>query len=97
MGRNSFELNTPPFLGLHPVFNVDLLRPYFTPLLDTSEITEYMTPKELNLDCTKQASIDQIVDTQVKGTRQQCIRLYWVVKAGKLLHQGNWLAQGQIQ
>jgi hypothetical protein len=36
MGDNAFELNIPPFLGLHPVFKVDLLRPYFPPLLDTS-------------------------------------------------------------
>jgi hypothetical protein len=28
VGDNSFELNIPPFLGLHPVFNVDHLRPY---------------------------------------------------------------------
>jgi hypothetical protein len=35
IGDNSFELNIPPFLGLHPVFNMDLLRPYFPPLLDT--------------------------------------------------------------
>jgi hypothetical protein len=40
VGDNSFELNLPPFLGLHPVFNVDLLWPYFPPLLDTSEIAE---------------------------------------------------------
>jgi hypothetical protein len=40
VGDNSFELSIPPFLGLHPMFNVDLLRPYFPPLLDTSEITE---------------------------------------------------------
>jgi hypothetical protein len=32
MGDNAFELNIPPFLGLHPVFNVDLLRPYFPDL-----------------------------------------------------------------
>jgi hypothetical protein len=44
VGDNDFELNTPPFLGLHPVFNVDLLWPYFPPLLDTSEITEQLTP-----------------------------------------------------
>jgi hypothetical protein len=36
MGDNFFELNMPPFLGLHPVFNMDLLCPYFPPLLDTS-------------------------------------------------------------
>jgi hypothetical protein len=40
VGRNDFELNTPPFLGLHPVFNKDLLRLYFPPLLDTLEIAE---------------------------------------------------------
>jgi hypothetical protein len=40
MGDNDFELNIPPFLGLHPVFNMDLLRPYFPPLLDTSEVAE---------------------------------------------------------
>jgi hypothetical protein len=97
VGDNAFELNIPPFLGLHPVFNVDLLRPYFPPLLDTSEIAEQLTPTELNPDCIQQASSDQIVDKQVKGTRQQRIQLYRVVKAGQLLHQGKWLTRGQIQ
>jgi hypothetical protein len=45
----------------------------------------------------EQASIDKIVDTQVKGTREQRIQLYWVVKEGKLLHQRKWLTRGQIQ
>jgi hypothetical protein len=70
VGDNYFELNLPPFLGLHPVFNVDLLRPYFPPLLDTSEIAEQLTPTELNLECMEQESTDHIMDTQVKGTRQ---------------------------
>jgi hypothetical protein len=48
VGSNDFELNTPPFLGLHLVFNVDLLRPYFSQLLDTSEITEQLKPTEIN-------------------------------------------------
>ena len=52
---------------------------------------------ELNPDCMEQASTDQIVDIQVKGTRQQRIQLYQVVKIGKLLHQGKWLTRGQIQ
>jgi hypothetical protein len=50
MGDNTFDLNIPPFLGLHPVFNVDLLRPYFPPLLDTSKVAEQMTPIEINPD-----------------------------------------------
>jgi hypothetical protein len=42
MGDNAFELNISPFLGFHPVFNMDLLQPYFPPLLDTLEITEQL-------------------------------------------------------
>jgi hypothetical protein len=44
VGENYFELNIPPFLGFHPVFNVDLLQPYFPPLLDTSEVATQLTP-----------------------------------------------------
>jgi hypothetical protein len=76
---------------------VDLLHPYFPPLLDISEIAEQLTPTELNLDCMEQASIAQIVDTRVKGTRQQQIHLYRVTKARQLLHQGKWLTPSQIQ
>jgi hypothetical protein len=96
VGDNDFELSIPPFLGLHPVFNVDLLWPYFPPLLDTSEIVEQLKPTELNLDCMEHETIDQIMDTQVKGTRQQRIQLYWVVKAGQLLHQGKWLTRAKF-
>jgi hypothetical protein len=96
MGDNSFELNIPHFLGLHLVFNVDLLRPYFPPLLDTSDVVEQLTPTELNPDCIQQESNDQIVVTQIKGTRQQRIQLYRVVKAGQLLHQGKWLTRAKF-
>ena len=51
VGNNAFKLSIPPFLGLHPIFNVDRLRPYFPPLLDTSDIAEQLTPTELNPDC----------------------------------------------
>jgi hypothetical protein len=97
MGDNNFELNILPFLGLYPMFNMDLLRPYFPPLLDTFEIEEQLTPTNLNLDYIQQASNDNIVEKQVKGTHQQRIHVYQVVKAGKLLHQGKWLTWGQIQ
>jgi len=86
IGDNSFELGIPPFLGLHPVFNVDHLWPYFPPLLDISNMAEQLTPTELNPDCMEQATIDQIMNTQIKNTRQQRIQLYRVVKAGQLLN-----------
>jgi hypothetical protein len=63
VGDNAFELNIPPFLGMHPVFNVDLLWPYILPSLDTSEIAEQLTPTKLNPDCMQQESNDHIVDT----------------------------------
>jgi hypothetical protein len=97
MGDNDFEVNIPPFLGLHPVFNVDLLHPYFPPLLDTSKVVEQLTPTELKPVYIQQESNDNIMDTHVKGTRQQRIHLYRVVKEGQLLHQGKWLTWGQIQ
>ena len=62
-GDNAFELSIPPFLGLHPMFNVDHLRPYFPPLLDTSDVAEQLTPIELNPNCMEQATTDQIMDT----------------------------------
>ena len=86
LGDNAFELNIPPFLGLHPIFNVDLLHPYFPPLLDTSDIAEQLTPTELNPDYIQKESSDQIVDKQVKGTRQQRIQLYVVFKVGHVLY-----------
>ena len=61
VGKNSFELNIPPFLGMHLVFNVDRLHPYFPPLLDTHDIVEELTPKELNPDHMEQATTDCII------------------------------------
>jgi len=55
---NSFKLIIPPFLDLHPVFNVDHLQPYFPPLLDTSDIAEQLTPIELNPNCMEEATTD---------------------------------------
>ena len=68
IGDNAFEFNIPPFLGLHPVFNVDRLRPYFPLLLDRLEIAEQLTPTKLNPDCMDKATIDWIKETQIKNT-----------------------------
>ena len=64
------KLSIPPFLGLHLVFNVDRLRPYFPPLLDTSDMAEQLTSTELNPDYMEQATTDRIMDTQIKNTCQ---------------------------
>ena len=97
VGNNAFELSIPPFLGLHPIFNVDHLRSYFPPLLDTSDIAEQLTPTELNPNFMEHATTDCIMDMQIKNTRQQNIQLYRVVKPGQLLHQGKWFTRDKIQ
>ena len=68
--ENKFELIITPFLGLHPVFNVDHLQPYFPPLVDTFDMAEQLTPTKLNLDCMEQATTDHIMDTQINNTYQ---------------------------
>jgi hypothetical protein len=82
VGENDFELSIPPFLGFHSVFNVELLEPYFPPLVDTSNVVEHFTPTKLNIDYIEQETIYQIMDTKTKGTRQQNIQLYQIIKAG---------------
>jgi hypothetical protein len=42
VGEIFFELSIPPFFDLHTIFNVELVRPYFPPLLDTSEVVEQL-------------------------------------------------------
>ena len=97
VGENSFELSIPPFLVLHPLFNAGCLRPYLPPLLYTSDVAEQLTTTELNPDYTEQPATNRIMDTQMKHSHQQNIQLYWVVKAGQLLHQGKWLTRDQVQ
>jgi hypothetical protein len=63
IGDNVLELSIPPFLDLHPVFNVDLLLPYFPPLLDTSEVEEKLKPTNLNPNCMERDTIDRFMDT----------------------------------
>eukprot|EP00253_Pinus_taeda_P016195 PITA_16195 len=68
VGDNAFELSFPPFLVLHPVLNVDCLRPYFLQLLDIFDIAEQFTPTELNPDCMEQVATYRIMDTKIKHT-----------------------------
>lgn len=97
VGENAFELNLPSFLGLHPVFNVELLRPYFPPLLDISQATEYIQAAELNPSTTAPVQCDHVTEAILKTLRNQKIPLYWVVRAGQHSHQGKWLTKEQIE
>ena len=47
MGENDFELSIPRFVGLQVVFNVELIRPYFPCLLDTSKVYNQIMDTEM--------------------------------------------------
>jgi hypothetical protein len=94
---NYFELSIPPFFGLHLVFNVELLRPYFPPLLDTLEVDKKLAPIKLSFNYLEKATMDQIIDAKMKGTNQQNIQIYQVIKVGQLIQQGKCLTKIRIQ
>ena len=68
MGAIYFEFSIPPFLGLHPIFNVELLHPYFPPLLDTSDVAKKLEPIEINIEFLEKDIVDQIMETNMNGT-----------------------------
>ena len=68
VGENAFELNLPPFLGVHLVFNVELLKPYFPPLLDIADVVEEINHIELNPKVNLLQS-DQILEVFMKNLR----------------------------
>ena len=82
VGENAFELNLPPFLGVHLVFNVELLKPYFPPLLDIADVANEINHIELNQEVSHPLQRDQIMEVVMKNLRNQKIYLYCVVKAG---------------
>lgn len=48
VGGNDFDLSIPTFLGLHPIFNVEMLLPYFPPMLDALEAFDQLHHTEIN-------------------------------------------------
>ena len=40
LGANSFHMDLPPYIGLHPMFNVDKLKLFEPSFLDEIELTQ---------------------------------------------------------
>ena len=70
MGDNAFELRFHQLLGMHQVINMDNIRPYFPPFLDTPDIAKQLTPTKLNPYHMEEATTNRIMDMQVKNTHQ---------------------------
>jgi hypothetical protein len=75
-GHSPFQVG----LGFQPLGPIDVALP-----LSTTQ--KHSSHDQSMID--KATSTDHIVDTQVKGTHQQRIHVFRVVKAGQILHQGK--------
>ena len=56
--RMVLNLNLPPFIGLHPIFNLELPQLYFRPLLGTSKMIGHLVTIYGNPNYIKQAIVD---------------------------------------
>ena len=72
---NDFKFNIPPYSGLHPVFNVNLLRPYFLLVLEFIELNPTNT-KYIQIYVQETISIDTIIRKKPCHTQMQRITLF---------------------
>ena len=81
IGENTFQLDIPACLSLHPIFNVDLLRPYYAPLLEQNEL---QTAKLERIPPYVQEPLlcDTIMVRRICHTRTKSIPLFQVAKVG---------------
>ena len=81
LGANAFLLDLPPYMGLHPVFNVDKLKLFEPPLLD--EIEEVQRhPDVVILDFASPLDEDRIFEQQTKKTRTSSFDSFLVGRKG---------------
>ena len=89
IGENTFQLDIPACLGLHPVFNVDLLRPYHAPLLEQNDL-QTTELEDIHPDVQEPLLCDTIVGRCTCHTRMKSIPMFQVAKYRQLPVQGKW-------
>ena len=80
IGENTFQLDILACLGLHPVFNVDLLRPYHAPLLEQNDL-HTTEPEYIHPDVQEPLLCDTVVGGCIRHIRKNSIPLFQVAKA----------------
>ena len=93
--ENTFQLNIPSFLGLHLVFNVDLLWPYHAPLLEHNDL-QTTEPEDIHPDVQKPLPCNTIVGWRICHTRMNTIPLFQVAKARQIPVQGKWYSATKL-
>ena len=93
--ENTFQLDIPAYLGLHPVFIVDLLWPYHAPLLEQNDL-HTIDPEEIHLDVQEPLICDTIVGRCIHHIRTKSIPLFQVAKFGQLPTEWKWYSANEV-
>ena len=81
LGANAFRLDLPPYMVLHPVFNVDKLKLFEPSLLDEiEEVQRHLDAVILNF--SSPLDEDKIFEQQTKKTRTSSFYSFLVGKKG---------------
>ena len=102
IGSNTFELDLPPHLGIHPVLNVDSLKLYEPPSLE-NEVDSVVMEQQVDhpagfiLDFQPPLSQNVLFDTKVWETRHSSTTFYLVGKKGKLPTQARWYSKHHME
>jgi len=96
LGANAFCLDLPPYMGLHPVFNVDKLKLFEPSLLD--EIEEVQRhPDAVIPDFASPLDEDKIFEQQTKKTRTSSFDSFLVGRKGQYPHQAKWITLDRLR
>jgi len=96
LGANAFHLDLPPYVGLHPIFNVDKLKLFEPPLLD--ELEE--TPRHLDSiipDFVSLLDEHRIFEHQTKKTRTSSFDSFLVRRKGQYPYQAKWISLDRLR
>lgn len=84
-GPNAYELQLPPHFHMHPVFNVEVLRPYHDPKIFPSR------PTPVHITDHPSGPQSQIIESILDSTNTQHGMKYLVHWANKPHHDDSWV------
>ena len=96
LGANAFRLDLPPYMGLHPVFNVDKLKLFEPSLVDEIEETQ-RHPDAVIPDFTSPLDEDKIFEQQMKKTQTSSFDSFLVGRKGQYPHQAKWITLDRLR
>ena len=94
--NNAFFLDLPPYMGFHPMFNMDKIKLYEPPFLD--EIVD--APRYLDvviLDLASPLDKKRIFEHQMKKTRNYSLDSFFIERKGQYSHHAKWVSLAKLR